>query len=43
MRYLFRLFTSLVDDAEFWLPLAGLVLIGAGMAMTLLHVFGYAR
>lgn len=43
MRYVLSALTSLADDAEFWLSLAGLVLIGVGMAATLLHLFGYAR
>lgn len=43
MGTLFRAFVALVDDADFWLPLAGLVLIGVGMAVTLLHLLGYSR
>ena len=43
MRQIFRVFVDLVDDVDFWLPLAGLVLIGAGAAVTLLHLLGTHR
>jgi len=43
MRHFFRALASLVDDAEFWLSLAGLLLVGVGMAVTLLHAFGVSR
>jgi hypothetical protein len=40
MRWLIQTLSELMADAEFWLPALGLLLIGAGILMTLLHFFG---
>jgi len=41
MRGLLRTFIGLVDDAEFCLPLIGLALVVAGLAVTLFHRLAY--
>ena len=43
MRRLARLLSDVVDDVEFWLPALGLLLIGIGILVTILHVFGRSR
>lgn len=43
MRALLRALVGFVDGPEFWLSLAGLVLVGTGMAITLLHWMGFLR
>jgi len=43
MRRLARLFSDVVDGAEFWLPALGLLVIGIGILVTILHVFARAR
>jgi hypothetical protein len=43
MRGLARLLSEVVDEVEFWLPALGLLLIGTGILVTILHVFGRAR
>lgn len=43
MRTLLRTLVGLAEGPELWLSLAGLVLVGAGMAITLLHWAGYFR
>jgi len=40
MRWLIRTVSELADDVEIWLPAIGLLLIGAGILMILLHFFG---
>jgi len=43
MRRLARLLSEVVDEVEFWLPALGLLLIGTGILVTILHVFRRAR
>jgi hypothetical protein len=43
MRRLSRLLSDVVDEAEFWLPALGLLLIGIGILVTILHVLARAR
>jgi hypothetical protein len=40
MRWLARTLASLGEDVEFWLSLLGLLLIGSGILVTVLHAFG---
>jgi hypothetical protein len=40
MRWLIHTVFELMEDVEFWLPALGLLLIGAGILMALLHFFG---
>lgn len=43
MRAFLRALADLVDESEFWLSLVGLLLIGAGLVFSLLHLFAYPR
>ena len=43
MRRLSRLLSDVVDEAEFWLSALGLLLIGIGILVTILHVLARAR
>lgn len=40
MRWSIRTVSELREDGEFWLSARGLMLIGAGLLMTLLHFLG---